>query len=74
MRLLSEFLEADLITNYSTIVLITYGLDDMNHAINFILYCVTGTVFRQTLVKMFQSRKKKRSQIEEHVATVETQV
>ena len=74
MRLLSEFLEADFIVDRSTLLLITYELDDINHAVNFILYCLSGSVFRQTLVNMFQSCGQKNSQIEEPIPTLQTQL
>ena len=38
---------------------IGYILQDINHGINFFLYCLTGSIFRFAFCNLFKSRKKK---------------
>ena len=49
----------DLQLGNNIFVLTLYKLDSVNHSVNFILYCVTGSVFRQTLVRLFTCRKRR---------------
>ena len=37
----------------------SFMLENINHSVNFFLYCLTGSVFRETLYKLFQCRKRK---------------
>ena len=36
-------------------------LDDINHCVNFFLYCLTGSIFRNSLLQMFKCKKKHNS-------------
>ena len=36
-------------------------LDDINHCVNFFLYCITGSIFRNSLLQMFKCKKKHNS-------------
>ena len=76
MRLISELLGIDLITSDSVILRISYQLGNINHSVNFLLYCLTGSVFRQTLVNLCQCCRRQNPQghIEEPCPTVEAQV
>ena len=44
-------------TKVPPLIILIYKMDNINHGINFVLYCVTGSVFRQTLVKLFTCHK-----------------
>ena len=33
-------------------------LEDINHCVNFFLYCITGSIFRNSLFQMFKCKKK----------------
>ena len=76
MHLVSKLLGTNLISNVNIILKVTYQLDHINHSINFLLYCLTGSIFRQTLVRLFQSCRKQNSQRNIEVAgpTIEAQV
>ena len=72
------FEESLLVTIAYKIDNINHGINfmlycDINHGINFILYCVTGSVFRQTLVQLFMCHSKRISTryVEEQVPTVQ---
>ena len=53
-----------------------HNLALINHSTNFLLYCLTGSVFRKTFIRMFQSARRGASQrqIQEPCLTVESQV
>ena len=36
----------------------SYLLDDINHSVNFFLYCLTGSIFRHALFKLFSCKDK----------------
>ena len=50
-----------------------YLFENINHGVNFFLYCLTGSVFRQTLFQLFLCKKKKSSKVrlQQQIATVE---
>ena len=37
---------------------ISFMLDDINHSVNFFLYCLTGSVFRTALYQLFKCRRR----------------
>ena len=51
----------------------TYMLDDINHGINFFLYCLTGSIFRFAFYNLFKCREKKseRNSFQQGIATTE---
>ena len=51
----------------------TYLLDDINHSVNFFLYCLTGSVFREALFQVLGCKKKQSSKghLQQQVATIE---
>ena len=59
IHLLSEFLGTDFIKTDILPRLIALRMDSINHSVNFLLYCITGSVFRQTLILLFQSCRRK---------------
>ena len=65
-----------IVTADSLFFIITLRIDNINHSVNFILYCVTGTVFRQALVQLFTCHCKKVSTryVTEQCPTVEGRV
>ena len=48
-------------------------LNNMNHSVNFFLYCLSGSVFRLALIKMFKCKKKtsSRSFVAPHISVAE---
>ena len=54
IRTISEYIGVDIIYPDQIYLQIAYILNNMNHSINFILYCMTGSVFRQTFISLFQ--------------------
>ena len=54
---ISKLLGTDFVFHDSLFFFIIYKMDYLNHGMNFILYCVTGSVFRQTLVRIFTCTK-----------------
>ena len=54
----SRLLGVDVIDWDSNLLIIPRRMHLINHSINFILYCVTGSVFRQTLVRLFTCHNK----------------
>ena len=73
---ISKLLGIDLITTNNTVIMIMYRLNLINHCINFLLYCLTGSVFRQTLICLLQSCSRRISprNIQEPCLTVQAQV
>ena len=53
-----------------------YLLENINHGINFFLYCLTGSVFRHALFQIFLCKKKKSSEVclQQQIATVENAI
>ena len=41
-------------------------LEDINHCVNFFLYCITGSVFRNSLFQMFNCKKKECNRRQSH--------
>ena len=48
-------------TSVPFIALVSYRLKSINHSMNFLLYCLPGSVFRQTFFRLFTCRNKKMS-------------
>ena len=73
---LSQLFGFNFIDVNHTVVQITYKLICINHSANFMLYCVTGTAFRQNLVPFLQSCKRQypRSHRQRQCTTVEETV
>ena len=73
---ISKLLGTNLITRHSMVWIITHMPDLVNHSINFLLYCLTGSVFRQALVRLLQSFKPRKMSrnIQEPCPTIEGQV
>ena len=46
---------------------LTMVLDDLNHSVNFFIYCLSGTVFRRTLIQLF--RRKRKADAENNAST-----
>ena len=44
----------------------SYLLDNINHSLNFFLYCLTGSVFRQALFKLFSCKDKESKECHVH--------
>ena len=55
----SKLLGIDSIFGDSSLYFIACKMYIINHSINFILYCVTGKIFRQTLVCLFTCHKRR---------------
>ena len=55
MQVDSEFLATVLITEGGIFLRVIGYLDNINHSINFLLYCLSGSIFMQTLVCLCQS-------------------
>ena len=50
-----------------------YLFEDINHSVNFCLYCLTGSVFRHALLKLFRCKKKQssNSHLQQHIVLEE---
>ena len=50
-----------------------YLFEDINHSVNFFLYCLTGSVFRHALFQLFRCKKKQSSNghLQQQIATDE---
>ena len=52
---------------------VLYLFENINHGVNFFLYCLTGSVFRHALFQVFLCKKKKSSKVrfQQQIATLE---
>ena len=71
---ISELLGTDLMKTQNALFEITLRLSLINHSINFLLYCLTGSVFRKALSQVCCKVRITSRQIEEQCPTVEAQV
>ena len=55
--------------NNNLFLVLAKGLVNLNHIINFFLYCVTGSVFRSALFALFKCRKRKHLAIQQAVTS-----
>ena len=75
LRMALELFGTDLIAYDNMFLRVASQMDTINHSINFLLYCLTGSVFRQTLVRVCQSCRKQNLQSPmEACPTVDSQV
>ena len=68
------FFEVEKCTLYSGWIFdVLYLFENINHGVNFFLYCLTGSVFRHALSQIFLCKKKKSSKVclQQQIATVE---
>ena len=65
--------EPSILENDGWFVRLTHMVEDINHGINFFLYCLTGSVFRFAFFNLFKCRGKKcpRPSFQQEMATVE---
>ena len=61
IKSVSKLLKTDFIVSDSPFFIIIERIYLINHSINFVLYCVTGSLFRQTLVRLFTCHSKRKS-------------
>ena len=72
---IAQYLGMDVVL-YEIYLVVAFRVTAINHCVNFLLYCISGSVFRQTFVRLFKNCKVRQPSrpIEEPVPTVESQL